>query len=321
MAPSREKGAGNLEGIFIIIFLIFIMLVTPRSTGPNRGLFSSPTVTGVSSASNFSSGTSLRGSIEGQTVSSSYRTVAVGQGNASYEYQPYKEYITVENWGDKPVNITGWTLKNGKDRRTYDLQGQLQRFSADVARIPQAAPLLLPSGGSPLQDVVLARGERAVITTGTVGVTSPYRITSFKENACTGYLEYHPDYAFDPPLQISCPQPSREPGIEGLETSCRLFIETLSSCTTPVFDAKDDKGDSCETCIRGERLSSSCAAFIKEHFSYRGCVAYHAGDPGFSSGRTWRVFLGRGWEMWAENYETIELFDAQGLLAAFQNYR
>ncbi|MBX4206571.1 lamin tail domain-containing protein [Candidatus Parcubacteria bacterium] len=317
MSSRFKRGEGNLDGILIIAFLIVIMLLAPKGSG--KGFFSSPTLTGSGTAIGPASGSHSSPS-SFPSPSSSYRSLSVGSGNAAYENQSYKEYVTVENWGDKPVDITGWTLKNGKDKRSYDVGGQLQRFSADVARIPQAAPLLLPSGGSPLQDVVLQRGERAVITTGLVSVNSPYRITSFKENSCTGYLEALPDYAFEPGLQMSCPSPYKEPGLDGLDTACRLFVGSLSSCETPKFDAKNSKGEECATCVHGRELSNACAAFIRQHFSYQGCVAYHAGDPSFSSGKTWRVFLGRSWEMWAPNYESIELFDRFGTLAASQNY-
>lgn len=312
MIPRLNRGAGNLDAILIIAFLVFVMIATHGDSGKSNGGFLSGTTLG----SDFSSGSK---SIQRTTTIGSSK-INISSGNAAYEYQPYKEYITVENWGNTPIDITGWTLRNGKDKRTYDIGGQLQRFSADIASIPQATALLSPSGGSAMLDVVLERGDRAIITTGSPGPRSPYTIVSFKENTCTGYLEKLPDYSFDPALELSCPRPSTEPGLDGLDTACRLFIDTLSSCTTPHFDTKDRNGETCETCLNGKRLSSPCATYIKKHFSYQGCIAYHAGDANFTSNRTWRIFLGRGWEMWAKNYESIELFDRFNNLMSTQNY-
>lgn len=313
MKRTLQKGAGNLDGILIIVFLIFVVLVTPSGKGRNS---ENP---GFVPDTNLSSQGHGGGTGTTQTASS-YRDISIGSGNAAYTYQPYEEYITIENWGDTPLDITGWQLKNGLDKRSYDRGGTLQRFSASIAVIPQAAKLLSPRGESMLQNVILGRGETAVVTTGSVGVRTPYKVVSFKENACTGYIESHEDYAFNPPLTQNCPRPSLEPGLADMDSECRTFVEQLSSCRTPEFDRLDREGEPCSNCVNGERLSSSCTKFIKEHFSYQGCVAYHSGDPDFHSGDTWRIFLGRSWEMWADKYETIELFDRFGQLVDFENY-
>jgi hypothetical protein len=281
---AEGKSGGNLDGILILAVIIVIMIIAPRDSSP-------------------SSGTSLFEFAPGTTVSS--KNVKLGGGNASYAYQPYEEYITIENYGNSAVDLTGWQLKNGKDERSYSFGGSLQRFSADVAVLPT---------------LVLGAGERAIVITGRVGVQTPYKITNFKENICTGYIEGHPDYAFTPPLTQVCPSPRNEPGIESLDRQCRRFVESLSSCRTPEFNAKDREGNPCSTCVNGEMLSSSCASYIKERFSYQGCLAYHSSDQNFSSGKTWRIFLGRGWEMWAEDYESIELFDSSGNLVDYQDY-
>ncbi len=327
MSLRFKRGTSNLDGIVFLAFLIFILLAGYRNSGSGGKLFSVPQPangngagTTISSRSD-SNRTTSGGVLVSPTIQAAgYPDISISRGNAGREIQSYREYITISNWGKAPVDITSWTLRNGKDKRTYSIGDQLQRFSADIAQIPKAAPLLLPSGGSPLQNVVLKSGERAIITTGRVTVNSPYPITSFKENMCTGYLERLDDYNFEPALQTSCPDPEDEPGIERLDTQCRAFVESLSRCTTPKFERKDREGNACENCIENKILSSSCAAYVREHFSYKGCIAYHAGGPNFSSGKTWRVFLGRGWEMWGKNYETIELFDQYGNLAAFSNY-
>ncbi len=315
MKKEWQKGSSNLTGILILIVIITIIVLTPKNPSSSTSNVSwnykvtNPGESGESYTSNSGE--------ERKTIESD---VSLGTGNASYVYQPYEEYITIENYGREAVNITGWQLKNGKDERSYNYGGEPQRFSADYATIPQAVPHISPMGVEFPQDVVLKDGERAIVTTGSVGVRTPYTITSFKENICSGYIEALPDYAFTPPLNQSCPSPRLEPGVANLDSECRAFINTLSSCRTPEFNAKtpDGKG-SCNTCVNGKILSSSCAAFIKAHYSYQGCLAFHGKEPNFS-GRTWRIFLGKSWEMWADEYETIELYDRLGRLVDFQNY-
>jgi hypothetical protein len=325
MSVRFKRGESDLLGIFFIAFIIFVLIVQHEK---GQSFFSLPSFTNstvVSSGTTVvgGSGSSASGTVlPGAAIEkASYPSLSLTSSNAPYEIQAYREYITVSNWGASPVDLTGWTLRNGKDKRAYSVGGQLQRFSADIAQIPKAAALLLPQGGSPLQDVVLKNGETAIITTGSPAPGGPYALTSFKENMCTGYLDRMDDYNFQPALQENCPSPRNEPGIENLDTACRMFVESLSPCGTPTFNIKDREGAACTTCVNGERLTSVCAEYIKSHFSYQGCIAYHASDPSFASGRTWRIYLGRSWEMWAENYETIELFDKLGNLAAFVNYR
>lgn len=311
MKRTLQKGAGNMDAFLIIGFLVFIMLFTSQGDSTQREVSDGNWILGSSGTSRITSDT--------RTTNTGHN-ISISTGNAGYAYQPYEEYIVLSNNGRNPVDITGWQLRNGKDQRTYSLGGGLQRFSADIAIIPQATRLLLPQGGSAMTNVVLESGERAVITTGKIGSRHPYPIVSFKENICTGYLENLPEYSFDPPLETRCPRPAVEPGLTNLDTECRAFVERLSSCRTPEFDTKDRNGEPCSTCIRGERLSSSCASFIREHFTYQGCVAYHSTDPDFHSGRTWRLFLERGWEMWAKDYEAVELFDRFGNLVQSVNY-
>jgi hypothetical protein len=315
MKRTFQRGAGNLDAFLIIGLLIFVMLLGPTMSNTSSKSSTQDWTLGDNSYTD--SNTNLTPL---SPESKNYR-LSLSTGNAGYAYQSYEEYIVLENNGDQPVGITGWQLRNGKDRRVYNSGGSLQRFSSDVAIIPQATLLLSPQGTSVMSDVVLESGERAVITTGSVGVRHPYRIVSFKENICTGYLENLPDYSFQPSLSsYNCPRPELEPGVANLDVQCRKVIERLPSCATPEFELRDSNDEPCSICLEGERLSSSCAAFIKEHFSYRGCIAYHAGDSGFTHGKDWRIYLGRGWEMWAEDYEAVELFDRLGNLIISENY-
>lgn len=306
---SKEAGESMLEGIIILAVVIIIMIITPKG--------------GSDSDTNFQAGSSLSkssGENKAVTTNSSYtQEISLGTGNASYAYQPYEEYITIYNVSGGPVDITNWQLKNAKDKRAYDGGGALRYFPADTATIPQATAFISPLGHNIFQNAVLKAGEEAIVTTGQIGSQSPYKIVSFKENVCSGYLEDLPEYAFTPPLTSNCPRPADEPGVNALGTECRSFIERMPSCQTPKFNTRDRDGDPCTNCVNGTPLPSTCIAFIKNHFNYPSCLAYHQSDSNFS-GRTWRIFLGKGWEMWAERYENIQLFDRLGQLVKSYGY-
>jgi len=245
MSKKLQAGEGTMEGIIILAVILIIVISMPKNPSQTAS---------VSPGSIFYTGNSPipgTGSTGGPVIKSAPQAqyISLGTGNAAYSYQPYEEYVTIENYGREPVNITGWQLKNGKDKRAYYQGGMLQRFSADVAVVPQAARLLSPTGQNILGDVILAQGESAVVTTGSVNVQSPYKITSFKENSCTGYLEKLPDYAFTPPLSQNCPWPSKEPGIENLPPECRDIISTISSCQTPVLNHGTSTGNLATTVL------------------------------------------------------------------------
>ena len=301
-----KGGNSTLEGVIILVVLVVIVLITPKGA-PNP------------SSNTASNNTNTGSSVSAKPTSSYAQSIYLGSGNASYTYQAYEEYVTITNSGRDTINITNWQLKNGKDRRAYDLGGALRQFRADIAIIPQAALFVSPSGGSVLQNVLLGAGETAIVTTGQIGSQLPYKIVSFKENICSGYLEDLPEYTFTPSLTRSCPRPADEPGISSLDNECRRFIERMPSCRTPEFETRDRDGNICYNCVDRQPLSSSCVAFIKSHFNYASCIAYHRNDSNFS-GRTWRIFLGKGWEMWAKEYEVMELFDQLGRLVDSKTY-
>lgn len=297
-----------MEGIVILAILLIVIIIMPKD-GSNFTF--SPTS---------SSGESSSKSDVADTTSSSYsRSISLSRGNASSAYQTYEEYIIISNRSRDPINITGWYLKNGKNKRAYNFGGSLRYFPSDTATIGQAAIFISPTGPSLLEDINLGAGEKAIVTTGSIGATSPYKIVSFKENICSGYLENLTEYKFTPTLGRNCPRPREEVGVSSLDNECRKFIERMSSCYTPEFNTRNSEGDICYGCVDGKLLSSACVSFIKNHFNYGSCVAIHKNDPKFSN-KTWRIFLGQSWEMWAKEYETIELFDQFNKLIVSNTY-
>ncbi len=307
----------------LAIFLLFILPKTPP--GPTTNL---PSLSGKTYPTEYQSPNTNEPNTNNVVKNSSFsNTISIYSGNAPYSYQPADEYITLTNNSDKPITLTGWALQNAKGDRTYVLGGSVQRYVSDSVVIPTGVHILSPTGNNQLENIVLKPSESAVVTTGSIGVVTPYKIVSFKENLCTGYIQNLPDYSFTPPLQSNCVSPRNEPGVRNLDTQCQDYISSMSSCHTPKYDTVDTQGrtadrqgNTCNGCVDGNNtLSNSCISFIKAHFSYQGCLAYHQNDSNFSS-RNWRIYLNKQWELWAKSYETISLFDAYEKLVNYQSY-
>jgi len=327
---KHQHQAGFIEGLIMALglFAILILFILPKNVpGPTKSI---PSILGVSPNSSFETTNIDWGNNTNQNIpkdSAFANTISLGTGNASYTFEPGDEYISLTNNSDKSIMISGWKLQNAKGSRAYNVGNSTQYFSSDSISIPQGTYILSPTGNNNLENIVLKQNESAVVTTGSVGVVTPYKIVGFKENKCTGYLQNLDNYSFTPSLQTNCVQPRNEPGVRNLDTACQDYISSMSSCHTPKFDTidaqgrlTDRQGNSCTGCVDGNStLSSSCVTFIKSHFSYPGCLAYHQNDPNFSSSN-WRIYLGQKWELWAKSYETISLFDSIGKLVNYQSY-
>lgn len=231
-------------------------------------------------------------------------------GTAKGEYDPDLEYIILRAKGNKePINITGWSLLNGRNRNPVALDISQDRGVANQVYLPEGRSVYLVSGLDTLQPIKLAAGTEAIVTTGKAPRAGSYR-ASFRTNICLGYLEEDDD-KFYPALKIKCPNPEVEPGIEFVNEECRDFIADLASCHTPEFERSRVDG------VSG--LSSSCRNYLEDHYSYRGCVTNHLSDKNFY-GTQWRVYLNRPWEMWAKGNEVITLLDDRGLVVDRKSY-
>lgn len=302
-----DSGIVILAFLAIVIFLFIIPHKGIQTTQSNTSLFGPQTSTGSAAAP------------DNKPLSSGYsRTITLNTGNASYATQSYEEYITLYNNGNIPVDISGWILENGRGNRAYVVGGTTEHFASERVVIPQAH--LLPTGG-PAQDVILAPGESAFVTTGSISNNYPYTIQSFKENACSSYLTDQNTYGYSfNNLSSSCVYPGSEPGVSGLDVQCQTFINGLQSCQQPKFNGTDYQGNSCQGCVNGTAgLSNACVAFIQSHYSYQGCLAAHQNDPNFY-GTTWHIYLNHGLELWAKDHETISLYDASGKLVDYKTY-
>ncbi|HEU0080406.1 MAG TPA: hypothetical protein VFQ72_00055 [Candidatus Paceibacterota bacterium] len=229
-------------------------------------------------------------------------TVSLGAGNAGYSIQPFEEYVTLRNSGDAPVTVTGWTLTNGKGTRPIQTsQNDYLYPVADSATIGQGTELLDPSGNFTVGPIVLKPGDTAIVTTGRPFTQFPFSITtSFRENICEGYLKYYP---FQPVLNQSCPVPTDDPAIRTVTDECYDYMSSLNRCQDP---KRYDKANY-------DMQTAQCRAFMDARLSYPACVANTRYQAGFSL-KQWRIFLGKGAELWADRRETITLYDSKGLI-------
>jgi len=200
-----------------------------------------------------------------------------------------KEYITLtanrKNTG--PINITGWTLKSGATFKSATI-GRGVAFPNSKRAVPDFE-----------EPIFLEPNARAIIITG----KSPKGI-SFRLNKCTGYFEQFKDYS--PPLPKKCPR-ARDEGIPPSFTDeCITYIERLRTCEVHI-----------EAFPLG--VNADCQGFINEKVHYSGCIALHRDDTDFF-GTEWRVFLGRGQELWKNKLETIQLLDENGKIVDTVSY-
>lgn len=261
---------------------------------------------------------------DASSVSSANRSTYFGQffinqGNAQYESQPNREYISITYQGEKPVDITGWYLTNGKGERTYDVNGSLTSLKPDVALLPRVTKLF-QGGGNNLADssLIVSRGSEVFITSGSLPSTGYFPpILNFQTNICSGYLEEMEYTNFSPSLWSSCPLPRDWPASAGVANECYQYLTGLGACRTPKFERKTDGLDY----IDGYRdqLTSACRTFVQQNFNYNGCVATFSSRADFYKNE-WRVYLNRPWEMWARDRETITLYDQENKIVAQTKY-
>ena len=228
--------------------------------------------------------------------------IYLSTGNASFAYQTYEEYVTIRNSGS-PVSITGWVLTNGKNTRPVETTSQNYAYMlSDSAMIGEGTEFLSPEGKYSTGPIVLKNGDTAVVVTG--GPFNNFKLpisTSFRENICLGYLDS--DYPWSPQIRLDCPTPSSDPDIGKVTQECYDYLRNTNRCEDP---EKEDKE-------AFDELRSPCKEFIRTRLTYDGCVATNKDKSGFSTSQ-WRVFLGRKFELWRKENETITLYDAQGRL-------
>lgn len=322
---------GNSDIAFFVGMIVVLALLwwasggAQKKEGEQGSLFSVPQFgSPVISGGNSSSGSTEPGRDgNGKAVSAFKDQVRISSlGSASNAYDPDAEYIVLEADGNnkESVNITGWGLVNGRGSNVVASGIAQKKGVADQVNIPDGRLVYLPGSATPLQPIKLAPGEKAVVVSGYVPDFGGYS-GSFRSNICLGYLEDEDD-KFTPQLENQCPDPEIEPGIEFIDDECREFVADMQRCHTPRFRSYTEEGDRRRNTPSVDNISgfsSSCRSYLREHYSYGGCVKNHMYDKDFY-GSEWRVYLNRPWEMWAKGEETISLFDDRGLLVDQKSY-
>ena len=272
---------------------------TGSGTGGNNPLLS---VLNTSGGGNPYSGSGSSSNIPAADRSPYAGKIVLGGGNAASSYQPFEEYVTLDNIGNASVNVTGWTLSNGKGSRPLQNSGNNYFYaSPDMAMIGEGTEFLDPTGTFRTGPISLAPGDNAIVTTGRPFSQFPFSInTSFRENICEGYLK---NYPFEPSLSLECPLASDDSAVRYITSECYDYVQSLSRCEDPQKYDKDNF----------DLETTQCRSFMTARLNYPSCVAAHRGDSGFSL-KEWRIFLSKNKELWADRRETITLYDANGLI-------
>lgn len=222
---------------------------------------------------------------------SAYRgLVTIAQGGAD-ETGARDEYLELgAGWENTaPVKISGWSVQSA--------------LTGLRAYIPRGAHPFNLGSVNVQSDIYLEPGDSAILST----ASSPVG-TSFRENACTGYLASA--QSFTPQLERSCPTPSGELpfSAENIKTygeSCVEFVETVSACTFPTRVPAN--------------LSSQCRLFLANNLSYNGCVQNHKHESNFARD-SWRIYLNAGGELWRNSHDIIRLLDTEGRTVDMASY-
>jgi len=209
-------------------------------------------------------------------------TMSHSVSNAS-STDPNTEYVKIlSTRANVPISISNWRL--------------VSAASGKSAFLPLGTTVPTFGVVNPTQNIVLAPGERAQITSG----RSPIGV-SFRENKCTGYLNTFQE--FTPSLPRSCPNPSDElASFYGQnyvrDASCIDYVAKLPRCETVLFPPS-------------RRISATCKSFVLQRLNYNSCVSVHKYDPDFN-GDTWHIYIGLTKPLWRGKHEVVKLLDASG---------
>ncbi|MFA6253860.1 MAG: hypothetical protein WC640_01185 [Candidatus Paceibacterota bacterium] len=324
MADDKEKKVvSGVSGLSVMIGLMILFAFWLTNNGPSgiknqnnhNGLSKPVKEAPVKVAPVKSRNNSVSSQGQEESFSPYNGEVSLGSGTARSSYQPSQEYITLSASGnDLPIDIGGWTLKNGRDKQLLVVSGNTVRQASTAVKIPSIGIALYdpyhPQNNRRVP-IALKSGDRAIITTGLGPVLDGLTIRdNFKINKCLGYLEDDNSYRAYPSLRSQCPSPDDVPGVSYLDNVCYDFVRSLRPCHTPKDVYVKDDG----YCLDGNcKLSSYCQDFAQNNYNFNACFIRYSRDEDFV-GAEWRIFLNQTWELWADRRETISLYDNKGLL-------
>lgn len=208
--------------------------------------------------------------------------IELASGTAGSARYPQREYVTIDIVQENLsyLFVSEWQLV-GPNGERYELD--------------EAAPTPKQNQPNEASPIVVEAGQKIIVSSG----DSPIGV-SFRQNACSGYLEQFQNFV--PAIARSCPDPTERMPREirngpFSEDTCADYIESLPKCqalTEPPAGY----------------LSPTCQQFVEDEISYNACVDTYKESPGFAS-KTWRVYLGEDNQIWKES-GTITLLDGKG---------
>ena len=212
---------------------------------------------------------------------------------------PEDEYVRIvaNRTNNSAIDMTGWSIHSiVSDTRIY---------------IPKATLMLkMVKGGNTIQKVSLAPGEYAILKTGQSPI--PEYAQSFHTNRCTGYLNQF--IGFSPKLPQQCPLPSSilPATVENVRTygsECIEFLQGANRCTTYNNAMPAD-------------LLPACRDLISKKLTYNSCLSDEFAKDGYDifNNGGWYLYLGMDSEIWRNNYEALQLLDADGKVVDVQRY-
>lgn len=209
--------------------------------------------------------------------------VSLSAGTAGSAIYPGREYVslTITKENLSYLDVSDWSLVNSAG----------QQF-----KLGNASNLPLRGQLNPEQKIILNAGDTIIVSSG----ASPLGV-SFRQNACSGYLEQFQDF-FPPIDQNRCPN-SYYYG-NGLSNDCRNYINDIPSCQT-VVDFPPG-------------VSAACQSYISNEIGYNACVRTSENSPEFL-GNTWRVYLNQNAEIW-KPHDMITLRDSENKIVASIKY-
>lgn len=295
---------------FLILLAIVILVglaYDPLQTKP-EGVVTNSTYSSVGNNSNYNTAENIKNTqkeldnlkenldkkIAESKRSPYYNKISVSGISHAYGDET-NEYLTLytnleEN---ESVKITGWYFKS--------------EVTGYYAMIGKAALLPFPFTNTE-SDVVLQKGDRAIITKG----FSPINI-SFRTNKCTGYFEEN--RTFTPGLAYQCPLPKDEklPQFSNnydRNDECVAIIENINRCATVNQSFIRDLPDT---------VLPACKNYMTTQINYNACVANHLSDTDFP-GHEYRLFLKKFGPLWRPTHDKINLHDQNGLIVDTISY-
>jgi len=146
--------------------------------------------------------------------------------------------------------------------------------------------------------VALAPGSELIVFSGKVSD----RFFSFRENICSGYLnDQLPEHDLLRRVSENCPDPEDFPIPSRLQSN-RVCMEEI---------------DDIRRCERAgslpNRVPRECGIYIRETYTYNGCVDVFQNSPDFHLNR-WRVYLDLNDPLWEEDDDVILLKNEAGVV-------